>query len=162
MFIPLDPFTWLLLYCIHLKGICLLSFACFSFFFLFSLPFCQANTSHLVPIPHNSPPAYRVDGSEPRRVGVCLHRPAESRPGRARLAASAQWTAFSNQYDCFVSISAFDCSILAPSAPQHILSLLHFTPTLTAHPLYHLSSVFPKGPNVSPSFTHITAWLLSE
>ena len=37
---------------------------------------CQMNTSHLVSTPCDSPPAYRVDGSEPPRVGVCLHRPA--------------------------------------------------------------------------------------
>ena len=96
---------------------------------------CQMNTSHLVSTPCDSPPAYRVDGSEPPRVGVCLHRPAwrradQEEPGWQR---QLQRTAFSNQYNRFVSTSAFDCGRLVPCSPArhgtHALSCILLPPS---------------------------------
>lgn len=44
---------------------------------------CQMNTSHMVLAPCTSPLAYRVDGSKPPRVGLCLRGPAWRRSDRA-------------------------------------------------------------------------------
>ena len=96
---------------------------------------CQMNTSHLVSIPCDSPPAYRVDGSEPPRVGVCLHRPAWRRADQEEPCwqHQLQRTAFSNQYNRFVSTSAFDCGSLVPFSParhsMHALSCISLPPS---------------------------------
>lgn len=111
---------------------------------------CQMNTSHLVSIPCDSPPAYRVDGSEPPRVGVCLHRPAwrradQEEPGWQH---QLQRTAFSNQYNRFVSTSAFDCGRLVPCSPARHSTTL--SPASRFHPQRPASPSHPQCVAQSP------------
>ena len=116
-------------------------------------------TPRLISTPCNSPPAYRVDGSEPPRVGVCLSQTCleEGGPGRARLAASISENCLfkSIQLLCFhLCIWLRQACSLLPSTVWHSGSLLHFAPTLGAQPLHHVPSVFPKVPGVSIPHSH--------
>lgn len=130
--------TWSLLYHIHLRrGIHPLPFS-YSLslsFPLFSLSSCRVNTSHLVPIFCNSPPAYRVDGCEPPRVGTCLHRPArKSQAGRVNF---RELPLQINTTALFSSLH-LTAAFLFPPLPS-VRSLLHFSPapsrpTLSIHP----------------------------